>query len=57
MASGRVLSFAFLAVVVAFIGSTLWSQRANKRASDAALAISTQQQRSVWYHTKYFSIT
>lgn len=40
MASARALSFAFFAVVVAFIGSTLWSQRANKRASDAALAIS-----------------
>lgn len=40
MASGRVLSIAFLAVVVAFIGSTIWSQRANQRVSDAALAIS-----------------
>ena len=40
MKSGRVLSIAFVAVVAAFIGSTAWSQRANKRASDAALAIS-----------------
>ncbi len=40
MASGRVLSIAFIAVVAAFIGSTVWSQRENKRASDAALAIS-----------------
>ncbi len=40
MASSRVLSIAFLAVVVAFIGSTIWSQRANRRIGDAALAIS-----------------
>ena len=40
MGSSRVLSIAFFAVVVAFIGSTVWSQRANRRASDAALAIS-----------------
>lgn len=40
MASGRVLAAAFLVVVVAFLGSTAWSQRANQRASDEALAIS-----------------
>jgi len=40
MATGPAMSAAFLAVVMAFIGSTVWSQRANQRASDAALAIS-----------------
>lgn len=40
MASGRVLAAAFLAAVLAFIGSTLVAQRANQRASEEALAIS-----------------
>jgi signal transduction histidine kinase len=40
MSSGRSLAVAFLAVVAAFIASTVWSQRANQRASDGALAIS-----------------